>query len=62
MGKGSKKDEVFIMISLHETVPTKKRKQYLKQLKTLQTEMNELSGTLKRLKADVQRTLQEIHK
>ncbi|CEA05255.1 hypothetical protein BN1050_02370 [Metalysinibacillus saudimassiliensis] len=50
------------MISLHETVSTKKRKQYLKQLKTLQTEMNELSGTLKRLKADVQRTLQEIHK
>lgn len=50
------------MISLHETVTTKKRQQYLKQLKTLQTEMNELSGTLKRLKSDVKRTLQEIHK
>lgn len=50
------------MISLHEAVPTKKHKKYVKQLKTLQTEMQELSGTLKLLKADVQRALQDIHK
>lgn len=62
MGKGIKKDEVFKMISLHEAVPTKKHKKYVKQLKTLQAEMQELSGTLKLLKADVQRALQDIHK
>ncbi|HJH11922.1 MAG TPA: hypothetical protein K8V30_09605 [Metalysinibacillus jejuensis] len=50
------------MISLHETVSTAKRKKYIKQLKTLQTEVDELSGTLKRLKSDIQRALRDIHK